>query len=120
MMNEELYEKVERFITVLQRGLDHYLNNWQQLQGKKTFPINSNEESYLAKNIIYNTRVMLKALHMTKTTEERELITESLQKFCDFCENHYSDFINNIEEEIKKNESKKWEIIASDLDNLFS
>ena len=119
MEERELLKKVEEFISVLERGLNHYLDNWQRLQGKNDFPINSNEQSYMAKNIIRNTKVMLAALEMTETDEERELIVESLQRVCLLAENNYSDFLNRMENGIKKNETKKREIIWESLDILF-
>lgn len=119
MKERELLKKVEEFISVLERGLNHYLDNWQRLQGKNDFPINSNEQSYMAKNIIRNTRVMLTALEMTETDEERGLITESLQRVCLLAENNYADFLARIKTEIAKNESTKREIIGGSLDILF-
>ena len=119
MEEKALLNKVERFITVLERGLNHYLDNWQQIQGKGNFPINSNEESYMAKNIIRDTKVMLVALEMTRTEEERGLIVESLQLFCSLMENNYKDFLMCIEKEIANKESRRRGFIEESLDTLF-
>ena len=88
---------MNKIANTLQKGLDHYLDNWQHLQGKDIFPISSNEDSYRAKKIIDMIVNIQCALLSARSKDEIKLLDESTERICDFAEGNYKEYLKEID-----------------------
>ena len=87
--------------------MNYYLNNWQQLQGRDIFPINSNEDSQKIKNIIINLSTLKETLDMAEEKEHIEELEAALLRLCDYNDLHFGPFLQLIKDSIAHLEQEK-------------
>lgn len=106
-MKKELFTRANIITGTLQKGVEYYLDNWQQIQEDGNFPITTNEESYRAEAIIRRIATIQNAILLAERDDNEYigLLSDSLQSICDYTDDGYSEYFSQINKTTKAEEN---------------
>lgn len=110
-------------IKLLGKARAHFQKHSHNPEMLKGFPINSEKEDQMAKDIIHRIRVIHFALNEAENDQKKkDTLMESLGKICQMANSNYRDFFATIKKQLKeepKGGAQNRDVISQALEVLF-
>ena len=93
----DLIKNLENIIKLLEEGRAYFQEHIDEPERLKDFPINTQEEDVMAKDIIHRIRVMLHAIEeVGEDRGKKEILMNSLKNIYEMTSLNYKDFFDSI------------------------